>query len=226
MSQRIVFRAIVILLGPLGVVLPQAAAQMIHTQLPSQQLGSSYYEQFGVQWRINGPNFFANFGGAAVPPFGGFDPNSGLRTGFGFQRGNTSGSLGLTFNQGSSRSFSSTTPSLTTTNGIPGSIVSQTVRPFVIGAVPVVSGGGMAAAEQSESQRQAILQSHANQLEIRRQANWTAKQNKALEIFQRGQRAEAAGNLKQARANYRLALGMSQGVLRVEVMKRLQARGW
>ena len=51
--------------------------------------------------------------------------------GFGFGGGGVSGSLGFQLGQSSSRSIVSTTPSLTTTNGYPGSISSGLWRsPF------------------------------------------------------------------------------------------------
>jgi len=48
--------------------------------------------------------------------------------------------------QGSTRSVSSTSASLTLTDGVPGFIAASTLRPFVTGLVPVVGdyGGGMA----------------------------------------------------------------------------------
>lgn len=210
------------------------AQQMINTSGPFQTINSSYYEQMGVNWSLQGPNFNASFGGAGgganaggvIPPFGGFDPNAGLSTGAAFSNGKTSGSIGLTLNQGSNRTMTSTTPSVTTMNGVPGSINAQTIRPFVVGVVPVVSGAQFAPVMEQERVRQTYLQGQNEYLRQRMQANADAKQSKALEIFNRGQRAESEGNLKMARANYRLALGMSQGLLRVEVMKRLKARGW
>lgn len=206
-----------------------SAQSMIHTQTPLQQLGSSFYEQNGVQWSLQGPNFNANFGGApVVAPFGNPDPNAGLRTGVGFGSGRTRGSLGLNFNQGSSQSISTTTPSLTTTDGFPGSISSGTVRPFVTGVTPIVSGSGYSP-QQLNPPNPAFQNFHAYQnqyLQNRIQANYNAKQSKALEVFNRGQRAEAEGDLKKARANYRMAFGMSSGPLKVEVYKRMKARGW
>ncbi|TWU05509.1 hypothetical protein [Stieleria varia] len=205
-----------------------ASAQMITTQAPFQQIGSSFHEQNGVQWSIGGPNFQANFGGGNVQaPFGNPDPNSGLRTGIGFGSGPIRGSLGLNFAQGSSRSISSTTPSLTTMNGYPGSISSQTIRPFVTGVTPVVSGGGYGQPlEQMRATEQAYTAAQNQYLQQRMQANADAQQTRALEVFNRGQRAEAEGDLKKARANYRLAFGMAAGPLKFEVAKRLQARGW
>ena len=74
----------------------------------------------------------------APPPFGNFDPNSGLRSGVAFGGNGVNGTLGFTFGQGSSRTITSTTPSVTLMDGVPGGITSQTIRPFVTGITPVV----------------------------------------------------------------------------------------
>ena len=165
-----------------------------------------------------------------MPPFGNFDPNAGLRTGVGFGGGGVSGNLGLTFNQGSSRSISSTTPSLTTTNGYPGSITSQTMRPFVTGITPVVGGQVLMPTQPPQPIAQqtfnAYQQAQQNQIQQRAYAQADARQRKALEAFNRGQKAEAEGNLKMARANYRNALRGAQGELRFEIQKKMRARGW
>ena len=78
--------------------------------------------------------------GSAVPPFGGYDPNADANLGF---RVNGSGggfSLNLALGQGSSRTMTSTTPSIVVPNGIPGSVFSGQQTPFVTGIVPVVGG--------------------------------------------------------------------------------------
>ncbi len=109
-----------------------ADAQMVHTSTPFPSIGSSYYESNSIGWSIWGTNWFANFGGGGplLPPFGGV-PDGGVSGGFGFGGGGLSGNLGFNFAQGSSQSINSTTPSLTTMNGFPGSISSGVVRPFV-----------------------------------------------------------------------------------------------
>ena len=60
----------------------------------------------------------------------------------------------------------------------------------------------------------------------RRIANANVKQERAYTDFERGLKAEEEGNLKMARANYRNALGAAQGQLRIEILKRMRARGW
>jgi hypothetical protein len=207
-----------------------AGAQMVQTATPYQTFGSSFYEQSGVQWGIKGPNFFANFGGGGViPPFGNPDPNAGIRTGIGFNGGGVSGSLGLNFAQGSSRTMTSTTPSLTTMNGYPGTISNQTIQPFVTGITPVI-GGNSYGAPTSDNVSSQMFSSHqqaqAMQMLSRAQAKASAKQIKAAEAFQRGLQAESDGDLRTARANYRKALAIDQGPLRQQIMLKMHARGW
>ena len=207
------------------------AQPMIHQQVPFQNLGSSFYEQNGVTWNLQGPNgFHANFGGGAVAPFGNPDPNSGLNTGIAFRRGGWSGNLGLNLAQGSTRTNVSTTPSLTTMDGVPGSISDQTMRPFVTSITPVVGNRWLMPTQPPRNEGQDMLNSYQKaqqaQLQQRMQANYDAKQKKALADFNRGQRAEAEGNLKMARANYRRALQSASGPLRIEVLRKMQSRGW
>ncbi len=204
------------------------AQPMIHQSVPFQSFGSSYYENTGVFWNLSGPGFFANFGGNASVPFGNADPNAGLRTGAAFNKGALSGNIGFQFGQGSNRSSVSTVPSLTTTNGYPGVIADQTMRPFVTGITPVV--GGQVLMPTHVPGPSPVLQSYqaAQQADLqqRMQANYQRTQKKAFEYFTRGQRAEEEGNLKMARANYRRALGTATGQLRIAVQQKMRSRGW
>jgi hypothetical protein len=52
----------------------------------------------------------------------------------------------ITLDQGSTRSLTSTSASVTTMNGVPGFISATTLRPFVTGLIPVVGDYGGAAA--------------------------------------------------------------------------------
>lgn len=207
------------------------SAQLIHQQVPFQTQGDSFYDATGVNWGIRGPGFFANFGGNVVPPFGGFDPNSGSRTNIGFRNGPWSGNLGLSLNQGSSRSNVSTSASLTTTPGYPGSITSQTVRPFVTGVVPIVGGApiGIVHPPVTSSGQQQLADVRRQKLfdiEQRQRAQWDARQKQAYASFQRGVTAEEKGNLRMARANYQNALRVAEGELRGQIVQRMRARGW
>ncbi|MEL6109839.1 MAG: hypothetical protein AAFU85_27840 [Planctomycetota bacterium] len=214
----------------LAVFAQMAVAQQVVTSVPFQNLNNSFYESTGINWSLQGNNWFANFGGGPplLPAFGNPDPNAGLRSGVAFQRGGVSGSLGFSFAQGSNRSSVSTTPSVTTLNGAPGSISSQTISPFVTGITPVVGGYYGNPTEDNVSTQ--MLRSHqasqAAYLQSRVQANANAKQKRANEAFQRGLQAEDQGNLKMARANYRIALRADQGVLRQQILLRMRQRGW
>lgn len=221
------------------------SAQLIQQQVPFQSFGDSYYDASGVAWGVRGPGFFADFNGnAAVPPFGGFDPNAGARTGVGFRNGPWSGNLGLSLNQGGSRLSSSTTAGLTTTNGFPGSISSQTFRPFVTGVVPIVGGGAYGpmhyrvgppigfiqdippVTSSGQQNLAAASQAQLAGIQQRQQAKYDARQKSARESFQRGLQAEEDGKLRMARANYLTALRAAEGELRIEILQRTQARGW
>ena len=114
-----------------------AQAQQVTVGTPFNTAGSSYYEQFGVQWGLRGNGWFARFGGPVAPPFGGFDPNAGASFGF----GGRNGFLNFSAAQGSSTTFGSQTPILTLPNGGTGFIADQSMRPFVTGIIPVVGDG-------------------------------------------------------------------------------------
>ncbi len=119
-----------------------ATAQQATVSTPYHTAGHSFYEQIGTHWGIQGDEFSFTFGGAnpAVPPFGGFDPNAGLRGGFYGAGGGLSGFFNFAAGQGSRRSFTSQTPSLTLMNGQSGWISDTTLSPFVMGHVPIVGG--------------------------------------------------------------------------------------
>ena len=78
-----------------------------------------------------GKGWFFNFGGGA--PGGG-----GSSGGFGFGGGGASGGFNFTAGQGSSRSISSTSGSITSLNGTPGYLFHGTLTPFVTQIRPVV----------------------------------------------------------------------------------------
>ena len=141
----------------------QSLAQNINVQTPFTSINDDFYENFGVNFgfsipsgRGNGsrvvgygpqgqlfPNLvFQNGSGGAIPPFGGFSPNSGATFGFA-NRGQGGGGYSLGFNlaQGSTRTSTTVAPSLTTQNGFGGSMFSGQTRPFVTGVVPVVGRG-------------------------------------------------------------------------------------
>lgn len=133
------------------------------------------------------------------------------------------------FIQSSNQTITSTSASVTSLDGFPASISSQTIRPFVTGFTPVVSGYvyGVPTRDNSSQQMfQANQQSQREYLSARAAANANAKQERAFQSAQRGWRAEQSGNLRQARANYRSALAVAQGTLRFQIMQRMRQRGW
>ena len=196
----------------------QADAQMVHTSVPFPSTGSSYHESNSIGWSIRGPNWFANFGGGGplLPPFGG-TANGGLSGGVGFGGGGLSGSLGFNFSQGSSQSISSTTPSLTTMNGFPGSMSSGVVRPFVTGFTPIVSGYPVI----DPSRTTAEIGQH--QLSSLRQSQAVLQNKKLDQYLRRAERAESDGNKRMARANYRGAIAIAPEPLRTHLKRRLAA---
>ncbi len=222
-------------LGMFCLVGSAVSAQQINTQVPFQTLNSSFFESTGVTWNLNGPGWFANFGGQTVPPFGNFDPNTGVQTGAAFRGNGVNGNIAFNFAQGSNRSITSTTPSLTTTDGVPGSFQAQTIRPFVTGISPVIGGAPIVnypsvqlgqIPGQGGQMANAVAQSQRADFQRRIARSNDVKQKKALEYFNRGQRAEVEGNKKMARANYRTALAHAQGELRMMVIGKLRQNGW
>jgi hypothetical protein len=205
--------AVTSLLFGFGLWSHPVTAQLIHTSTPFQNVESSYFETNSIGWSLRGRNWFANFGGQGplLPPFSAATPGGGV-----------SGSLRFNFSQGSSQSISSTTPSLTTMNGFPGSISSGVVRPFVTGFTPVV-GDYAAAVNPLHATARTAAQIGQRQLsELRR--SQAVLQNKKLELYlQRAERAESEGNKRMARANYRSAIAISPQPLRSLLQQRLHA---
>ena len=201
----------------------RSEAQMIHTATPFQTINSGYSEGGSIAWSLRGKNWFANFGGGGplLPPFGPVDPGGGLSGGFGFSGGGVSGNLGFQFGQSSNQSIVSTTPSLTTTNGMPGSISSGVIQPFVTGFTPVV-GNYMAATaplDQADAVGQQMAQTQISSL-LQSQIN--LQDRKLAQYLQRAERAESEGNKRMARANYRLAIGIAAEPLRSELQHRMK----
>ncbi len=155
-------------LGPLLVAVAVSmsggwlAGQQIGVTTPFTSVNDSYFERMGVSFGgrfgspggpgsrsfgffgfNQGPGFNQSSAASAIPPFGGYDPNSGAR--FGFSRLNPNGSgfsLNFDMAKGSSRSIVSAAPSLVVQNGFGGSITSGQFSPFVTGLIPVVGQSG------------------------------------------------------------------------------------
>ena len=142
-------------------------AQQIGIGSPFTNVSDSYFERIGFNFGFsfrggsgpgsrvvgllpngqltpNGNIFFSQGGfGSAVPTFGGYDPNSSARFGFGTTRPGGGGfTLGLEMGKGNSRSIVSTTPSMVVQNGYGGSFSSGQLSPFVTGLISVTGGGG------------------------------------------------------------------------------------
>jgi len=138
MSGRILTLVIAATIAGLGANC--AHAQQVTIATPHPTVSHSFYEQFGVQWGIQGKGWFFNFGGRVSPPFGGFDPNAGADFGF----AGPNGFINFPVGQGSSSTFGGQTPMVTAMNGGTGVFIDQTVRPFVSGVIPVVGGEPLA----------------------------------------------------------------------------------
>lgn len=133
----------------LGISSATVTAQpMINTNNQRTSVSDSFYEYNGVNWGFNFGNPNGNgsrsfggfsFGAPAIPPFGGYSPNSGAQ--FGFARlGKNPFHFGLEMGYGSKRSLVSNGVNTTSINGIPSSIFSGVNRNFVTGYTPVVTG--------------------------------------------------------------------------------------
>ena len=115
-------------------------AQQIHTSSPMRNLSDSFSESIGSSWGLSGKNWVLNVGGGRTgmpPQFGNFS-ESGLKTGFQFQRGGTSGYFNGWAHQNASRSNSTQIPSVTFMNGQGGYFQDVTDTPFVVSVIPVV----------------------------------------------------------------------------------------
>jgi hypothetical protein len=141
--SRLTLLALVAWLLAVGeAVFAQHAPQATVT-VPFHQTGSSYYEQFGVNFGFHVGNFFFEQNGGAAPPFGGFTPGAGLHTGFNVHApGGFDGHFLLTAGQGAQTSSVAQSVTTTMPSAVPASISDTSQIPFVIGAVPVVGDGG------------------------------------------------------------------------------------
>lgn len=203
----------------LWTTVPVAVGQMLHSTVPQQNIGDSFNEHLGISWGLRGPGWVVNVPNGVA---GGANPGAGLSGGFAGRSGNVSGNLGFQWSQGSNRSMSTVAPSLTTLDGHPGSFFSGSVRPFVTRITPNV--GSFTA--PNEGIRQAGQQRQQATLGDIAERKFVARNEKADRYWNRGLRAEQQGNLKMARANYRLALPYAQQPLHAEIVRRMVQRGW
>jgi hypothetical protein len=112
-------------------------AQNVTISAPMVGVSDGFHENIGVGFgfRLPGGGFFNNGGPGGL----GGGLNGG---GAGLRFGGPNGFFNIVADQGSNRSISSVTPSLTVMNGGTGAIFAGTIRPFVIGFTPVVAGIG------------------------------------------------------------------------------------
>ena len=130
---------------------PVIAQQQVTVSSPHTAVSDSFFEHTGTSWGAQGKNWFFQFGppgnpNNAAPQFGGFSPSAGANFGVGFNGGGVNGGFLGNFSQGSRRSFTSVTPSVTVPNGGTGMIMDTSVSPFVMGYVPIVGGYPMVVA--------------------------------------------------------------------------------
>lgn len=221
-----------------------ATAQMVTTQSPFVRNGTRFYESSQVGWSVQNPNYFIRFNGGAPPPFGGYQPNTGLRGGF--AAGNSR--LGFEFGQGSSLTSTSITPVLTSTNGYPAGMFIGSTRPFVTGVAPVVAGGsGPMAPVGPLVSRLQTGQLHWDEGRLTpvaadegvppapapdraveatppptRPSPAAAKADWSVaELVTRAEAAERSGRIGVARVYYQLAATRSDAIQRLEIQEKL-----
>ena len=125
-------------------------------------------------------------------------------------------SLNLTWSQSSGRSLTSTSGGVTSIQGYPASIVSQTSRPFVTGVTPVVSdftGGG---SDVGGAQRRQVIAQIAT-------AKRQRMERQLRRTLVRAQRAAEKRDWRAARANYRTALRMADLPTAAAIRQQLDA---
>ncbi len=116
-----------------------AVAQQVTIGTPLQGNHDSFSESIGSSWSVSGKNWFLNFGGGgANPQFGGNDPNAGLNVGTSFQKGDVQGNFRGWASQGSDRSSTMSSQSVTMMNGQQAYVGDVSEHPFVTSLTPVV----------------------------------------------------------------------------------------
>jgi hypothetical protein len=238
------------------------AAQMILAETPLTNVSDSFYESnnIGFSFSIPGSDTLVgldpngqptsdgsirfSFGGpgTAIPPFGGFDPNSGTRFGFAFL-GKSGGSLGFNFglNQGSDRTVTHTNPFIVIPNGGRGTVIDTIQRPFVTSFVPVLGAGelgpgelgpgpaagqGGAAPRRRNRPRRRTISSSATTGDLSvAQIKLRKKHKKEAEIdalLAKAREADAAGKTATAKIHFRSAARRATGDLRREILEELE----
>ena len=163
-------RCLVGLVGVAGALLNSlVSAQQVTVTAPATTVSSDYSEHFRFGFGINHKNFSLQFGGPRRSPFGGggfSSPLEGTTFGIPFRGGSVNGNLSIEAAQGFSRSLTTTAPTITLTNGVPGFVFSGTVEPFITGLFPVVGAGVPAFGPPPVSRIRSLLDS--GQVELKK----------------------------------------------------------
>ncbi len=112
-------------------------AQQVTIGVTEEGFSDNWYGSIGGSAYGYGPGYGFTIGGYGPPVYGGYFPGGGIGIDYGFHRGPRSYGGAYFAGQGRSTIYSATTPYLTVTNGVPGSIFVGRVTPFVTGIVPV-----------------------------------------------------------------------------------------
>jgi hypothetical protein len=112
-------------------------------------------------------------------------------------------------------------------NGYPGSISSQTIRPFVTGFTPVVGNYAIVAdysgaTQPLQASAEMSQQIGQQQISSLRQSQAALHNKKLDQYLLRAERAESEGNKRMARANYRGAIALASEPLRSQIQLRLK----
>lgn len=221
-----------------------ARAQLIHSAAPTPNVSHGFSEVIGFSGSLQGPGFFARWGGfpTGMGQTPGVNSGGGLQGGFGFQGGGISGGIGFTASQGSNATAGTQTPMLTTMNGFGGFVSDVSQNPFVISGGGVATGGvpwqqqmnGLIPRQPGRvpgftvvpSQYLATPQNSSavpSVAQIRReqQAAEQAQQQEAIQHFERGRVALADGKPGVARVYYQMALRRATGDLKQQVQDEL-----
>jgi hypothetical protein len=126
--------------GVLWVLPPGVLAQQVAVGTPLVGVHDGFFEHFNIGWAFRSGSLSFQFGGPqfAVPPFGGFNPSLGAHFGLANRWGNGEFALNFLGSQGRQTTMTMTAPSVTALNGVPGYVQDVSMRPFVVGLVPVV----------------------------------------------------------------------------------------
>jgi hypothetical protein len=140
-GKRVLLRAALALVISGGIA-SAVSAQQTTISTPNHNVSDSFFERTGVHWGLNWDGGFFRFGGPnmATPPVGNFDPAAGANLGVGFRGNGVDGFAHFNAAQGSRRTFTSQTPSITLPNGGTGFFSDTSQSPFVISYIPVVGG--------------------------------------------------------------------------------------